>query len=156
MASRILIQNGIIIPFGSPCRVLEGQALLIEDGRIDRIAPAKDIQGPFDQVIDATGQVVMPGLVNIHSHPSSEPMNKGLIDEIGFIEKAIDRAIELAKLDPKDVKVVKYKAEPRLANLLFGQSEARKPLDLSLLLDSTTPRGYYLCTWLPMLAGSAK
>jgi protease-4 len=94
----------------------------------------------------ATGQVFT----------SKQALQNGLIDEIGFIEKAIDRAIELAKLDPKDVKVVKYKAEPRLANLLFGQSEARKPLDLSLLLDSTTPRGYYLCTWLPMLAGSAK
>src|SRR5665213_693495 len=27
--------------------------------------------------------MVMPGLVNIHAHPSSEPMNKGLTDEIG-------------------------------------------------------------------------
>ena len=39
--------------------------------------------GPFDSVIDGAGLMVMPGLVNIHSHPSSEPMNKGLIDEIG-------------------------------------------------------------------------
>lgn len=33
--------------------------------------------------IDGTGMMVMPGLVNIHSHPTSEPMNKGLLDEIG-------------------------------------------------------------------------
>ncbi|HVY17347.1 MAG TPA: amidohydrolase family protein [Rhodopila sp.] len=39
--------------------------------------------GPADTVIDGKGLMVMPGLVNIHSHPSSEPMNKGLIDEIG-------------------------------------------------------------------------
>ncbi len=39
--------------------------------------------GPADTVIDGAGMMVMPGLVNIHSHPSSEPMNKGLIDEIG-------------------------------------------------------------------------
>jgi len=39
--------------------------------------------GPADRVIDGRGKMVMPGLVNIHSHPSSEPMNKGLIDEIG-------------------------------------------------------------------------
>ena len=68
MATRILIHNGTLITFGSPCRVLEGQALLIEDGRIARIAPKADIQGPFDKVIDATGQVVMPGLVNAHMH----------------------------------------------------------------------------------------
>src|SRR5487761_1894498 len=39
--------------------------------------------GPADTVIDGRGRMVMPGLVDIHAHPSSEPMNKGLIDEIG-------------------------------------------------------------------------
>ena len=39
--------------------------------------------GPADDVVSGSGMLVMPGLVNIHSHPSSEPMNKGLIDEIG-------------------------------------------------------------------------
>jgi 5-methylthioadenosine/S-adenosylhomocysteine deaminase len=39
--------------------------------------------GAADEVIDGTGMMVMPGLVNIHSHPSSEPMNKGLLDEVG-------------------------------------------------------------------------
>ena len=39
--------------------------------------------GPPTNTIDGAGKMVMPGLVNIHSHPSSEPMNKGLIDEIG-------------------------------------------------------------------------
>ena len=43
----------------------------------------RDYAGPADTVIDGRGKMVMPGLVNIHSHPSSEPMNKGLIDEIG-------------------------------------------------------------------------
>ncbi|MBX9594483.1 MAG: amidohydrolase family protein, partial [Roseomonas sp.] len=39
--------------------------------------------GPAEEEISGRGLMVMPGLVNIHSHPSSEPMNKGLIDEIG-------------------------------------------------------------------------
>jgi putative selenium metabolism protein SsnA len=68
MTTRILIKNGTIITFGSPCKVLEHQALLIEDGRIARIAPREAIPGPFDQVIDAAGQLVMPGLVNAHMH----------------------------------------------------------------------------------------
>jgi len=63
---RILIQNGTLLTFGSPCRVLEGHALLIEDGRIAEIAPV--IAGPFDRVLDAKGQVVMPGFVNAHMH----------------------------------------------------------------------------------------
>jgi putative selenium metabolism protein SsnA len=68
MTSRILIQNGTIITFGSPCRVIEGQALLIEGGKIAKIGPKESIQGPFDQVLDATHQLVMPGLVNAHMH----------------------------------------------------------------------------------------
>ncbi len=40
-------------------------------------------QGRVEETIDGRGLMVMPGLVNIHAHPSSEPMNKGLIDEIG-------------------------------------------------------------------------
>lgn len=63
---RLLIQNGTILTFGRPCRVLEGQQLLLEGDRIARIAPL--IEGPFDKVIDAAGKVVMPGLINAHMH----------------------------------------------------------------------------------------
>jgi len=39
--------------------------------------------GKADETIDGRGLMVMPGLVNIHSHPSSEPLNKGFLDELG-------------------------------------------------------------------------
>jgi putative selenium metabolism protein SsnA len=68
MSTRILIHGGTVLTFGSPCRVLEGQAVLIEDGLIRRIAPREEIPGPFDRTLDATGKVVMPGLVNAHMH----------------------------------------------------------------------------------------
>ena len=38
---------------------------------------------PVDETIDASGMMVMPGLVDIHSHPASEPLNKGWNDELG-------------------------------------------------------------------------
>jgi protease-4 len=94
----------------------------------------------------ATGQV----------YTAKQAMDSGLVDRIGFVEDAVDRAIELAGLNPADVKVVKYKAEPRLSDLIFGQSRAQPSFDLAAVLDSATPRAYYLCTWLPALAGSAK
>jgi len=44
------------------------------------------VGGAFDgeasREIDGRGLMVMPGLVNIHSHPTSEPMNKGVTDEV--------------------------------------------------------------------------
>jgi len=67
-ASRILVRNGTLITFGAPCRVLEGHDLLIEGDLIRSIAPAGGIPGPFDQVLDAAGKVVMPGLINAHMH----------------------------------------------------------------------------------------
>lgn len=76
-----------------------------------------------------------------------------LIDQIGFLENAVDRAIELAKLPVDDVTVVRYKSESSLADLfLGGQAKAQQGFDWSALLDSATPRAYYLCTWLPLAA----
>jgi 5-methylthioadenosine/S-adenosylhomocysteine deaminase len=37
----------------------------------------KDYRGKIDETIPGEGLCVMPGLVNIHSHPSTEVMNKG-------------------------------------------------------------------------------
>lgn len=39
--------------------------------------------GEADREIDGRGLMVMPGLVNIHCHPFSEPLNKGMWDEVG-------------------------------------------------------------------------
>jgi 5-methylthioadenosine/S-adenosylhomocysteine deaminase len=39
--------------------------------------------GPADTELDGRALLVLPGLVNVHSHPSSEPGNKGLLEELG-------------------------------------------------------------------------
>lgn len=91
----------------------------------------------------ATGQVFT----------ADQALQNGLIDKIGFIDDAVDRAIALAHLDKDNVKVVRYKPEPSLANLFIGaQSTRQANFDLAALLDMTTPKAYYLCTWLPPLA----
>ncbi len=93
----------------------------------------------------ATGQV----------YTAEQAKNLGLVDEIGFLEAAVDRAIELAKLDKNDVRVVRYKPEPTLASVLFGMRAGRgESLDLAAALDLTAPRAYYLWTSLPPLVSS--
>lgn len=52
-----------------------------DDGGIRFVGPG--YSGPAERRIDGAGFMVMPGMVNIHSHPSSEPGNKGLTDEVG-------------------------------------------------------------------------
>lgn len=82
---------------------------------------------------------------------SRQAVDKGLVDRIGFIENAVERAIEMAALDPADVQVVRYKPEPSLAGLLMGGEARGQALDLRAILELTTPRAYYLSTWLPPL-----
>ena len=80
----------------------------------------------------------------------------GLIDEIGFIEDAIDRAIELAGLNARNVRVVQYQRPMSLVNLmgLAEASDADFPLDA--LWEISTPRAYYLATSWPPLVTSRR
>jgi protease-4 len=96
----------------------------------------------------ATGQVFT----------ARQALDKGLIDEIGFLEAAVEKAIKLADLeDSSKVKVVRYKQEAGLASILLsGQSRKSESLDLKALLEMTTPKAYYLASWLPGLAGAVK
>lgn len=88
---------------------------------------------------------------------AEQALKNGLVDKLGFQENAVARAIELAGLNADKVKVVRYKQEAGLSSILLGgQSSKSQPLDLQALLEMTTPKAYYLATWLPGLAGAAK
>jgi len=52
------------------------------DDRIAHIGP--DYPGRADRVIDGRNRLVMPGLINIHSHPEHEPLYRGIREEHGL------------------------------------------------------------------------
>lgn len=58
-----------------------GADIAFDGGTLTHIGPA--YAGPAGAEIDGRGLMVMPGMVDIHSHPSSEPLLKGLTDEVG-------------------------------------------------------------------------
>lgn len=60
---------------------LSGADVAWTDGALTHVGPA--YAGPVDVELPGQGLMVMPGLVDVHSHPSSEPMLKGLTDEVG-------------------------------------------------------------------------
>jgi putative selenium metabolism protein SsnA len=66
----MLILNGKIITWGEPAQILENQAILIRDNRIQEIAPQADLLARFPQEerIDAKDQYVMPGNICAHTH----------------------------------------------------------------------------------------
>jgi protease-4 len=75
---------------------------------------------------------------------------KGLIDEIGFQEDALD-ALK-AQLGLDKVRVVKYQAPTTLMDVLIGNAQTEaKAHPWQVLLEASVPRAYYYCSWLPPL-----
>ena len=82
---KTLIKNGNII---LPDRVDYGGSVLIGDGRILKINTADESEA--DEVIDASGRFVMPGMIDIHSDMIEsyiQPRSTALMDfSMGFME----------------------------------------------------------------------
>lgn len=85
---------------------------------------------------------------------AEQALENGLVDRIGFIEDAVDRAIELSGLEPSEVRVVEYAPEPTVADLFVGARAHRAEIDWATILEMGTPRAYYLWTRLPPLIRS--
>ncbi len=67
---KLLIRNCQVLQVDeSEARVLPAQDILVEGNRIQAIAPTGQLDpGPSARVLDARGQVAMPGLINTHAH----------------------------------------------------------------------------------------
>ena len=80
-ADVLVVRHAEIHPISSP--PIEDGALVIENGKVIAVGPSTDIQSPAGAVEhDLTGKVVIPGMVDTHSHiggpaggDSSAPLN---------------------------------------------------------------------------------
>ena len=67
---RILIDNGYVVTVDSARNVFPGGYVAVDGATISAVGPAG--QAPpadqFDEVIDAGGCIVLPGLINMHQH----------------------------------------------------------------------------------------
>ncbi|MEL7625615.1 MAG: putative aminohydrolase SsnA [Anaerolineaceae bacterium] len=66
----MIITNGSIVTWGEPNQILEGHEILIQDGLIKSIEPAGTLaeRYPEEEILDAHGQLVMPGNICAHTH----------------------------------------------------------------------------------------
>ena len=70
--SRLLIKNGTLID-GSGSEAAPNSLISIEGNRITHVGsagPAMRPETPDDQIIDATGKFILPGLIDAHCHIS--------------------------------------------------------------------------------------
>jgi len=100
----ILIKNGHVI-YGDGFEVVRAD-VLIEGNRITKVA--KGINEGADTVIDATGRIVSPGFVNLHTH-SPMGLFRGLADDLPLMEW-LEKHIwpREAKLTREDIKAGAY------------------------------------------------
>lgn len=70
----VLIKNGTLLTITNG--TLENTDILVQNGKISKIG--KNIKAPKGvDVIDATGQFVMPGIIDAHSHIAGTSINEG-------------------------------------------------------------------------------
>jgi len=77
-----LITNGIVLTMDADGRIIENGSVAIKDSKIVWLGRARETDhARADAVIDANGGIIMPGLINTHTHV---PMTifRGLADDL--------------------------------------------------------------------------
>lgn len=77
----LLVDGGTVVVMDDAGTVLEGGAVLVEDSRIARLLAADEPRPSGVQVLDATGHLVVPGMVNVHGHAAMSLL-RGLADDL--------------------------------------------------------------------------
>ena len=70
MSRKLLVKGGTVVTMDDKRRVIHDCAVAAEDGKIIAVGPAGSVSSGFgsDEVIDARGCIVMPGLICSHTH----------------------------------------------------------------------------------------
>ena len=118
-AADLLVTGGTVLTVDGPGTVVPDGAVAVRDGVIVAVGPAAEVAAEFAaaETLDATGCLVMPGLVNTHAHLAMN-LFRGEADDVSleeFLERLL--AAELAQLDAEAVAVG---VEAALAECLRG------------------------------------
>ncbi len=78
----VIIKNGIVVTMNEKRAILKNAHVGIDGGKISEIG---DVKGEADFVIDARNKIVMPGLINTHTHL---PMTlfRGIADDLPLMK----------------------------------------------------------------------
>jgi 5-methylthioadenosine/S-adenosylhomocysteine deaminase len=87
MSNRIIIKNGCVVTMNDAADVLFDGAVVLEDDKIADVGGTAEVLARHStdgaRVIDATGQAVLPGLVDLHYHTA---LGKGWSDHLPLWE----------------------------------------------------------------------
>lgn len=82
-AADLIVSGGTIVTMDGQRRVIDDGAIAVKGDSIIAVGPAKEIEAKFDtrKKINATGKLIMPGLINGHTHIPMVLM-RGLVDDV--------------------------------------------------------------------------
>jgi imidazolonepropionase-like amidohydrolase len=108
-------------------RVLDGQTVIVRDGRVETIGPVAEVAVPEDaQVVYGRGRWLMPGLIDMHVHIRA-------VDLPRYVENGITTVRDLAGLDSVLAIVQQRPFGPRIyvaSKLLAGPNAQNPPFSL--------------------------
>lgn len=101
------------------CHVYRRDVDIVFDGNtLTHVGP--DYRGAVDAMVDGRRRLVMPGLVDIHSHPGHEPAYRGIREEHGV------RSMYMTGLFERSQAYAAADAETRAASAAFAYCELLK------------------------------
>lgn len=93
MTKTVIKQADWVVAFdGSQHRYIKNGDVVFEGDVISFVGKGYD--GPADRVIDGSGKLVHPGLINTHGHASMEALKKGLLEDRGSRKLAMSGLFE--------------------------------------------------------------
>jgi 5-methylthioadenosine/S-adenosylhomocysteine deaminase len=86
-AATLIITGGTVITEDASRRIIENGAVVINNDVIVAVDTSAAIAGKYDakETIDATGQIVMPGLINTHGH-AAMVLYRGLGSDLALMD----------------------------------------------------------------------
>ena len=95
------IRNGTVVFWSNGSHQILDRGSVVFDGHTISFV-GEIYEGEADQVIDATGRLVIPGLINNHLHVTDTPFTKGYLEDIGdkATEGAATNLVSLYKVLP--------------------------------------------------------
>jgi cytosine/adenosine deaminase-related metal-dependent hydrolase len=122
MSNRTWIKNAdCIIAWDETSRshcYLKGGDLVFSEDRIEFVG--RSYAGSADEILDGAGTLVMPGLVNIHSHPSTEPFYRGIREEQGVPQMYMTGLYERAAAFFPGMEFRRWAAEAAYCEMLLS------------------------------------
>ena len=86
-AVSLVVTGGTVVTMDPSARVISPGAVAVDGRDIVAVGPAAEITAQFKgaDTVDATGQVVLPGLINTHTH-APMVLFRGLADDLALME----------------------------------------------------------------------